>query len=97
VANLVPVRKNTNEIRLYFDFRNSNWSSLKDNYLLPKMDHVLEKVVGDNKISIIDGFSGYNQIVFHEDDTEKNAFTTPWRTFMYNKMTFGLMNAGATF
>jgi hypothetical protein len=25
------------------------------------------------------------------------AFTTPWGTFMYAKILFGLMNAGATF
>jgi hypothetical protein len=25
------------------------------------------------------------------------SFTTPWATFMYDKMPFGLMNAGATF
>jgi hypothetical protein len=61
------------------------------------MDHVLEKVVGANRMSMIDGFSGYNQIVVHEDDKEKTAFTTPWGTFMYDKMSFGLMNAGATF
>jgi hypothetical protein len=61
------------------------------------MDHVLEKVVGANRISMIDGFSGYNHIVVHEDDREKIAFTTPWGTFMYDKMPFGLMNAGATF
>jgi hypothetical protein len=48
-------------------------------------------------MSMIDGFSGYNQIVVHEDDKEKTAFTTPWGTFMYDKMSFGLMNAGATF
>jgi hypothetical protein len=79
------------------DFINLNWSSLKDNYPLPKMDHVLEKVVGDNRMSMIDGFSGYNQIVFHEDDKEKTAFTTQWGNFMYDKMPFGLMNAGDTF
>jgi hypothetical protein len=73
VANLVPVRKKNGEIRLCVDFRNLNRSSLKDNYPLPKMDHVLEKVVGDNKISMIDGFSGYNQIVVHEDDREKTC------------------------
>jgi len=33
----------------------------------------------------------------HPDDQEKTAFTTPWGTFMYSKMPFGLMNAGATF
>jgi hypothetical protein len=61
------------------------------------MDHVLEKVVGANKMSMIDGFSGYNQIVVHEDDKEKTPFTTPWGNFMYDKMSFGLMNAGDTF
>jgi ribonuclease HI len=97
VANLVPVRKKSGEIRLCVDFRNLNKSSLKDNYPLPKMDHVLEKVVGANRMSMIDGFSGYNQIAVNEKDKEKTAFTTPWGTFMYEKMPFGLMNAGATF
>jgi ribonuclease HI len=97
VANLVPVRKKNGEIRLCVDFRNLNRSSLKDNYPLPKMDHVLERVVGANRMSMIDGFSGYNQIAMNELDREKTAFTTPWGTFMYDKMPFGLMNAGATF
>ena len=46
---------------------------------------------------MIDGFSGYNQIAVHLEDRDKTAFTTPWGTFMYDKMPFGLMNAGATF
>ena len=33
----------------------------------------------------------------HPNDKEKTTFTTPWGTFMYDKMPFGLMNAGATF
>ena len=61
------------------------------------MDHVLEKVVRNNWISMIDGFSYYNQIVVHEYDKEKTVFTTPWGTFMYDKMSFDLMNAGDTF
>ena len=48
-------------------------------------------------MSFLDGFSEFNQIVVHPDDQEKIAFTTPWGTFMYAKMPFGLMNAGATF
>ena len=46
---------------------------------------------------MIDGFSGYNQISILLEDREKTNFTTPWGTFMYAKMPFGLMNAGATF
>jgi hypothetical protein len=77
VENLVPVRKKNGEIRLCVDFRNLNRSSLKDNYPLPKMDHVLEKMVGKNIMYMIDGFLGYNQIAVHGDDKEKSAFTTP--------------------
>jgi hypothetical protein len=46
---------------------------------------------------MIDGFSGYNQIFVFLEDREKTTFTTPWGTFMYAKIPFGLMNAGATF
>jgi hypothetical protein len=97
VAKLVPVRKKNGEIRLCVDFINLNKCSLKDNYPLPKMDHILQKVVGATRISMMDGFSGYNQVAMHLDDREKTAFTTPWGTFMYDKMPFGLINAGATF
>jgi hypothetical protein len=38
VANLVPVRKKSGEIRLCVDFRNLNKSSRKDNYPLPNME-----------------------------------------------------------
>jgi hypothetical protein len=97
VANLVPVRKKIGEIRLCVDFRNLNRSSRKDNYPLPNMEHILQKVTGASRISMIDDFSGYNQILVMPEDREKTDFTTPWGTFMYAKMPFGLMNAGETF
>lgn len=61
------------------------------------MDHILQRIVGSTKISLLDGFSGYNQILVHPDDQAKTAFTTPWGTFMYVKIPFVLVNAGATF
>lgn len=33
----------------------------------------------------------------HKMDQDKTTFTTPWGTFMYAKILFGLMNVGATF
>jgi hypothetical protein len=97
VANLVLVRKNSGEIELCVDFINLNRSSKRDNYLLPKMEHILQSVTGASRISMIDGFSSYNQISVLPEDREKTPFTTPWGTFMYSKIPFGLMNAGATF
>jgi hypothetical protein len=97
VANMLPVIKKSGEIRLCVDFRNLNRVSLKENYPLPKMDHILQKVVGSQKISMLDDFSGYNQIMVHPDDQENTTFTKSWGTFMYAKMPFGLMNVGSTF
>lgn len=60
LANLVPVRKKSGEIRLCVYFRNLNKVSLKDNYPLPKIDHILQKVVGSQRMSMLYVFSGYN-------------------------------------
>ena len=97
IANLVVVRKKNGEIRLCVDFRNLNKCSKKDNYPLPKMEHLLHRISGASVMLFLDVFSGYNQVAMHPDDQEKNAFTTPWGTVMYAKISFGMMNAGATF
>jgi len=68
VENLLLVRKKNGEIRLCIYFRNMNRASLKDNYSLPMMDQIMQKVVVSLMISIIYGFSKYNQIVVHLDD-----------------------------
>src|ERR1700678_2724424 len=75
IANLVPVRKKNGEIRLCVDFINMNKCSRKDNYPLPKMEHILQKVSGSKVMSFIDGFSEYNQIDVHPEDKENTAFT----------------------
>ena len=97
ISKFVPIRKKTGEIRLCIDYRNLNQVLLKDNYPLPKMDHILQRVVGASCMSLLDGYSRYNQISVHEDDRDKTTFTNPWGTFHYAKMPFGLKNAGATF
>jgi hypothetical protein len=70
-------QKKSGEIKLCVDFRNLNKVSLKDNYPLPKMDHILQKVVGSQKMSMLYGLFGYNHIMVHPEDQEKTMFTTP--------------------
>jgi hypothetical protein len=93
----VPMRNKNGEIRLCVDFKNLNRSSKNDNYPLQKMDHILQRVTSSSRMSMIDGFYGYNQISIFPKDREKTNFTTPWGTFMYVKMPFVLMNIGETF
>jgi len=48
-------------------------------------------------LSMLDGFSGYNHVNVDTTDKEKTNFTTPWGTFMYARIPFGLTNARAMF
>ena len=97
VSNLAPVRKKNGDIRLCVDFINLNIASLKDNYGLPNMEAMLQQVTRFELMSMMDGFLGYNQVLVKEEEQFKIAFTTPWGTYVYVRMPFGLINAGATF
>ena len=58
---------------------------------------LLEKVGGHARYTFMDGYTGYNHIAIALCDVHKTAFTTPWDTFVWVVMPFGLCNALATF
>ena len=97
VSNMVLVRKKSGEIRLCVDFRNLNRASDKDKYPVPPMEQILQMVSGFELFSLLDGFSGYNQVLVAKEDRLKTTFITKWGTFAYKRMPFGLINVGATF
>ena len=97
VASLVPIRKKNGDIRLCVCYRNLNRSLEKDNYPILPMEQILQKVSGAQMFSLPDGFSGYNQVLVSTAYQLKTTFRTPWGTYAYKKMPFGLINAGATF
>lgn len=57
----------------------------------------LQYVSGSYTFSILDGFFGYNQVLLSHEDQTKTTFKTKWSTSAYKKMSFGLINARATF
>jgi len=73
----VVVRKKSGEIRLCVYFRDLNKASIKDNYPLPNMELLLQQVTGLTLMSMLDGFSGYNQVLVAKEDRLKTAFITP--------------------
>jgi hypothetical protein len=97
VANLVPVRKKSGDIRICIDFRNLNRESFKDNYPVPSMEQILQSVSGSALLSLSNGFSVYNQVLVAKEDHIKMTFRTKWGTYAYDKMPFRLINTGATF
>jgi hypothetical protein len=94
---LVPVRKKFGHIRLCVDFRNINRALEKDNYPVPPMEKLLQTMSGSDIFSLLDGFSGYNQVLVLEEYRLKTTLQTKWGTFTYKHMPFGLINVGETF
>ena len=97
MANVVPVKKHTGEIRVCTDFRDLNKACSKDDFPLPNIDMIIDNLEGYEMLSFMDGFLGYNQIKIKESDQHKIAFRTPWGKFCYKVMPFDLKNAGATY
>jgi hypothetical protein len=52
-SNLVVARKKNGKIRICIDFRNLNIAFTKDNYPLPKMETLLQRVTGSGMISML--------------------------------------------
>eukprot|EP00171_Calliarthron_tuberculosum_P023404 IDg23404t1 len=94
---IVIVPKPDGKWRFCVDYRRLNAISLKDSYLLPRMDECIDSL-GDAKFfSTLDCNWGFWQIPIREEDRDKTTFTCHSGTFRFKKMPFGLTNAPATF
>jgi hypothetical protein len=63
VANFVLVWRKNGEICLCMDCLNLNFMSLKDNYPLPHMDQLRQRIKGVEMLSMLDVFSKYNLLM----------------------------------
>ena len=79
------------------DFKDLNKASPKYDFPLPHIDILVDNIAGHALLSFMDGFSGYNQIKMAPKDMEKISFITPWGTYCYKVMPFGLKNVSATY
>ncbi|XP_034197876.1 uncharacterized protein LOC117613376 [Prunus dulcis] len=57
----------------------------------------MDSTSGNQLLSFMDAYSGYNQIMMHGDDKAKTSFIIERGTYCYKVMPFGLKNAGATY
>nr|GEU67046.1 hypothetical protein [Tanacetum cinerariifolium] len=69
----------------------------KDHFPLPFMDHMLERLAGNQYYCFLDGFLVIFKFPSIPRIKKKTTFTYPYRTFAYRRMPFGLYNAPGTF
>ena len=97
LANTVVVRKKNGKWRVYVDFTNLNQACPKDPFPMPKIDQLVDATYGHPRMSFLDAFQGYHQIVLAAEDQEKTAFISPDANYHYTVMSFRLKNARATY
>ncbi|XP_057418260.1 uncharacterized protein LOC130712443 [Lotus japonicus] len=97
LANVVMVRKANGKWRMCTDYTSLNKVCPKDSYPLPNVDKLVNGASGNELLSLMDAYSGYNQIMMYRPDEEKTTFMTSQANYCYKTMPFGLKNAGATY
>jgi hypothetical protein len=91
------VKKKDESLRLCVDYRPLKAVTIKNNYLLPRIDVLFDQLVGAKVFSKIDLRSVYHQIKIRANDIPKMAFSTRYGLYEYLVMSFGLTNAPAYF
>ena len=95
---IVLVRKKDGKLRFCIDLRKLNQRTVRDNYSLPKVEHMLEQLIGSEWFCTLDLKSGYWQVELTEESKPYTAFTCgPLGFFECDKMPFCAANAPATF
>ena len=97
LANVVMVKKVNGKWKMCVDFTNLNRACPKDSYLLPRIDLLMDSMVGHQLLSFMDTFSIYNQIRLNEANQEKTSFVMSEGLFCYKVIPFKLKNVGATY
>lgn len=72
------------------DYTSLNKVCLKDSYPLPNVDKLVDGASGNELLSLMDAYSGYNQIMIHRPDEEKTMFMTNQANYCYRTVPFGL-------
>jgi hypothetical protein len=96
-APVVMASKKDGSIRLCVDFRRLNAVTVADSYPLPRLDDLIHSTTQTKFMTTIDLRAGYHQINVKRAHRDKTAFVTPFETFRYIRMPFGLRNAPGTF
>ena len=83
MANIVPVTKKNGQIRICIDYRGLNSTCPKHEFSFPISEVMIDNTCGFERMTFMDGFSGYNQIKMHPEDERHNISDPIWRVLLH--------------
>jgi hypothetical protein len=96
-APVIFVLKKDDTQRMCVDYHALNEVTIKNKYLLPRIDDLFDQLCGACVFSKIDLRLGYHQLKVRECDIPKTAFVLRHGLHEFIVMSFGLMNAPVYF
>jgi hypothetical protein len=94
---LVAAPKKNQTVRWCIDFRRLNDVTTKDAYMIPTITENLDHLGKSWVFSSLDGAGAFHNISIRKQDQEKTAFGTPFGSFQFRKLPFGLTNGPASY
>ena len=96
-APVLLVTKKDGNMRLCVDYRQLNKVTIENWYSLPRIDDLMDQLVGAEVFSKINLRSGYHQIRVKAEDISKTVFRTRYGHYEYSVMPLGVTNAPGVF
>ena len=82
---------------MYIDYRKINKVTMKNKYLLPRIEDLFYQLKGASVFSMIDLRLGYYKLWVKDVDVPKTAFRTRYGHYEFLVMPFGFTNAPTAF
>ncbi|GKU94659.1 hypothetical protein SLEP1_g8119 [Rubroshorea leprosula] len=86
IANPVMVKKSNGKWRMCIDYTNLNDACPKDCHPMPSIDKLVEAASGNERLSLLDAYSGYHQVRMAPEDEVKTSFYAGDEIYCYVMM-----------